>query len=336
MQTYPLFVAELSGNHNGSYERARTLIKLAAEAGADAVKLQTYKPDTMTLNLDSFAISENHELWSNAKLYDLYQEAMTPWEWHESLFEYAKSLDIFAFSSPFDRSAIDFLESLNCPIYKIASLETGDFDLISYAASTGKPMIISTGANELAEIEEAVQTARDSGCRDLTLLLCTSAYPSKATDAHIRRIDLLREKFQAKVGISDHTLGIGVSIAGIAFGASVIEKHLTFSREEGGIDSQFSLEPLEFKMLVNEGKSAYESLGKFEWQIQDSEGESRSLRRSLFVSKDVKRGEVATRENVKSLRPNSGGPISRFNDILGRKFKEDYKAGTKATIEIVF
>ena len=259
---------------------------------------------------------------------------MTPWEWHKELFEHADELGIQAFSSPFDHSAVDFLEGLDCPIYKIASLETGDVDLISYVASKGKPMIISTGASTLDEIDAAVEAAEK--VRDkLTLLVCTSSYPAEAADAHVNRILTLREKFGVDVGISDHTLGIGVSVAAIALGATVIEKHLTIKRSDGGHDAAFSLEPDEFKLLVDEGNKTHAALGNPEWSIQTSEAESRRLRRSLYISKPVKKGEIASRENIRALRPNMGGPISDLSQMLGKRFKSDFTAGEAATINCV-
>jgi N-acetylneuraminate synthase len=259
---------------------------------------------------------------------------MTPWEWHKELFEHAEELGIQAFSSPFDYSAVDFLEGLDCPIYKIASLETGDVDLISYVASKGKPMIISTGASTLDEIEAAVKAAEK--VRDkLTLLVCTSSYPAEAADAHVNRILTLREKFGVDVGLSDHTLGIGVSVAAIALGATVIEKHLTIKRSDGGHDAAFSLEPYEFELLVDEGNKAHAALGNLEWSIQTSEAESRRLRRSLYIAKPVKKGEIASRENVRALRPNTGGPISDLSRMLGKRFKSDFTAGEAATINCI-
>ena len=327
-------MAEISANHRGSLETAHDLLELAWKAGADAIKLQTYKPETMTLDLEEFSISSDHQLWGGITLFQLYAEAMTPWEWHKELFEHANELGMQAFSSPFDHSAVDFLEELNCPVYKIASMETGDVDLISYVASKGKPVIISTGASTLDEIEAAVMAA-ESVHDKLTLLVCTSSYPAEAADAHVNRILTLRERFEVEVGISDHTLGIGVSVAAIALGATVIEKHLTINRSDGGHDAAFSLEPDEFKLLVDEGNKAHVALGNLEWSIQTSEAESRRLRRSLYISKPVKKGEIASRENVRALRPNTGGPISDLSQILGRRFKQDLKAGDAATVDSV-
>jgi len=284
--------------------------------------------------LSKFRVSSDHNLWGGVNLYQLYEEAMTPWEWHKELFQHASELGIEAFSSPFDRDAFDFLEGLNCPIYKIASLETGDVDLISYAASTGKRMIISTGASTLEEIERAVEAAelvRDK----LTLLVCTSSYPAHPADAHVNRITTLREKFNVDVGLSDHTLGIGVSVAAIALGATIIEKHLTIQRSDGGHDAAFSLEPDEFKLLVEEGNKAHAALGNPVWSIQISEAESRRLRRSLYITQPVKKGEIASRVNVRALRPNTGGPISEINSILGKKFVSDMNPGDAASLDVV-
>lgn len=329
------FIAEISGNHNGSLERAKLLIKAAAEAGATSVKFQTYTAETMTLNLEKFKVSDNHELWGGRKLFDLYDEAHTPWEWHEELFDLAKSLNIVPFSTPFDLSALNFLEKLNAKMYKIASLETGDHLLIQKTAETGKPILISTGATEWEEIEDLVKVVLDTGNRNLILLLCTSSYPAKPKDANLNRMIKLREKFGVKVGLSDHTLGIGVSIAAIALGAVAIEKHFTTSRADGGVDSQFSLEPNEFKSLVNEGTAAKESLGTSDWNAQESERESRSLRRSLYIVKDVKKGELISPDNVRAIRPNGGMKPKFLNQILGKQFNDSQLMGTALTDEMI-
>jgi len=334
MTKKPFYVAEVSANHLGRLKRAKKLVEIAGDVGASAVKLQTYKPETMTLENMKTVVSANHTLWGGENLFKLYESAMTPWEWHPHLFELAKKRKLIAFSSPFDRTAVDFLENLNCPIYKIASLETGDTDLISYIAETGKPMIISTGASTLLEIENAVKSA-DKIREKLTLLVCTSSYPADAKDSHLNRILTLREEFQVDVGISDHTLGIGVSVAAVALGATVIEKHLTVKRSDGGYDAAFSLEPDEFKLLVEEGNKAWAALGSPEWSIQDSEAESRRLRRSLFIVKAVKKGEIASRDNVRALRPNMGGPIKNIEQILGKKFVSNFEAGEAATLDSV-
>ena len=326
----PFFIAEISGNHLGSLTRAKLLVEAAAASGANAVKFQTYTADTMTLNLDSneFKVKNDHLLWGGRSLYDLYNEAHTPWEWHAELFEMCRSLNVVPFSSPFDVSAVDFLESLNAEIFKIASLETSDHALIKRVAETGKPIIISTGATEWDEIEDFVEVVRNTGNKKLTLLLCTSAYPTDAIDAHINRLKLLQQHFSIDVGLSDHTLGIGTSIAAIALGATVIEKHLTLNRANGGPDSAFSLEPKEFKSLVDEGNKAFESLGKIEWQITESEKESRRLRRSLYIVKNVKKGELITSENLRAIRPGAGCSPKYLPNLMGKYFTEDYCLGT--------
>ena len=330
-----LFIAEVSANHLGSLERAKEIVLAAAKSGATAVKFQTYTADTMTLDIDNFKVSDDHELWGSRRLHSLYQEAHTPWEWHPELFELCLSLNVLPFSSPFDLSAIEFLESLDTPMYKIASLETGDHQLIRAVAETGKPLIISTGATEWNEIEELVGVVQKAGNKDLTLMVCTSSYPSDPLDAHVNRIATLRNYFGVKVGLSDHTLGIGVSIAAIALGATAIEKHITLRRADGGADGAFSMEPEEFAMLVKEGKSALQSLGKSEWSMQVSEKESRRLRRSLYVVKDVKAGDVVTQDNVRAIRPGGGCPPKLFDDMMGKKFRGDFITGTPMTPELL-
>ena len=329
------FVAEISANHLGIVERAHKLIDFAAQGGANAIKLQTYTAESMTLNLPEFSVSSNHELWGEKNLFDLYKEACTPREWHHELFVHARERGLIPFSSPFDCSAVDFLESLSCPIYKIASLETGDLNLISYAAQTMKPIIISTGASELSEIREAVEAALETGNPNISLLVCTSSYPAIPAESHLKRIVTLSEEFNLRIGISDHTLGIGVSVAAIALGATIVEKHLTFDRSEGGHDAAFSMQPEEFKNLVTEGRTAYQALGNSEWKIQDSERESRRLRRSLYVVKDVKKGDLATSENIRAIRPNGGTPPKILKSMLGKKFLIDVAAGTPANLNQV-
>ena len=330
-----MFMAEVSANHLGSLERAKEIVSAAAKSGATAVKFQTYTADTMTLDTDDFRISQDHELWGGRRLYSLYQEAHTPWEWHPELFELCRSLNVLPFSSPFDLSAIELLESLNAPMYKIASLETGDVQLIKAVAETGKPLIISTGATEWNEIEDLVGVVEKAGNKDLTLMVCTSSYPSDPVDAHLNRITTLRNYFGVKVGLSDHTLGIGVSIAAIALGATAIEKHMTLRRSDGGADGAFSMEPEEFAMLVKEGTSAFQALGNPEWSMQDSEKESRRLRRSLYVVKDVKAGEIVTHENVRAIRPWGGCPPKLLESMLGKSFQKDNKTGTPMSLKLL-
>ena len=330
----PEFIAEVSANHLGSIDRAKQIVLAASKAGATAVKFQTYTADTMTLNIDSqiFRVSGDHKLWGGSKLHDLYRSAYTPWEWHSELFTLCRDLGVKPFSSPFDATAVEFLESLDAPMYKIASLETGDLELIKLVAETGKPLIISTGATEWDEIEDLVNVVKKTGNNDLTLLVCTSSYPSIPADAHLKRIATLQEYFGLKIGVSDHTLGIGVSIAAIALGATVIEKHLTLSRDDGGFDGAFSMEPHEFELLVKEGNSAFESLGRSEWLIQDSELESRRLRRSLFIVKNVKKGDVISSENIRAIRPGNGCSPKHLSNLIGKYFAADYELGTPMEI----
>jgi pseudaminic acid synthase len=330
-----MYIAEVSANHLGSLDRAKDIIRAAARAGATAVKLQTYTADTMTLDLPNLTLTAEHPLWGGQSLYSLYETAHTPWEWHDALFELARSLDLIPFSSPFDLSAVAFLESINSPMYKIASMETGDHELIGAVASTGKPIIVSTGATELAEIDELVKVVRSTGNENLTLLVCTSSYPADPKDSHVRRIENLRKRFNCKVGLSDHTLGIGASIAAIALGATAIEKHLTIKRSDGGADGAFSMEPSEFATLVQEGNIALASLGNSKWQMQDSEKESRRLRRSLYIVQDVSASEVLSRENVRAIRPGLGMPPANLPSLLGRKFKSDFSKGTPLSFEML-
>ncbi len=330
-----LFIAEVSANHLGSLDRAHQLIDAAADAGASAVKFQTYTADTMTLDLPEFAVVDGHELWGGRTLYSLYQEAMTPWEWHPELFEHCRRRGVIPFSSPFDSSAVEFLESLDAPMYKIASLESSDHNLIKLVAETGKPVIISTGATEFSEIEALVEVFKSTGNQDLTLLVCTSSYPAEPAEAHIRRMKTLADSFKVKVGLSDHTLGIGVSIAAVALGATAIEKHITLKRTDGGADGAFSMEPEEFKSLVIEGNYAALALGNAEWAIQKSEAESRRLRRSLYVVKDVKQGEEVTPFNVRAIRPGAGCSPQYFPMVLGKVFVDDFKIGTPLDLGMI-
>ena len=329
-QLHPLFIAEISANHLGNFDRAKKLVNAAIEAGATAVKLQTYTAQTMTLDIDTeaFKISSEHPLWGGRKLFELYDEAHTPWEWHSELFAICRNANVIPFSSPFDFTAVEFLESLDAPMYKIASMESGDLPLIKKVAETGKPLIISTGATEWNEIEDLVSVVEKAGNKDLTLLVCTSSYPSDPADAHLRRIESLRNRFGVKVGLSDHTLGIGVSIAAIALGATAIEKHLTLRRSDGGADGAFSMEPEEFAMLVKEGINASSALGKAEWSMQESEMESRRLRRSLFIVQDIRKGDMVTRNNVRAIRPGGGCAPKLLEDLVGKEFLSNHTIGT--------
>ena len=328
-----MYIAEVSANHLGSLERAKAIVREAAKAGATAIKLQTYTADTMTLDLPNLKISDEHSLWGGKTLYQLYEEAHTPWDWHEELFDLAISLNLIPFSSPFDLSAVDFLEKLNAPMYKIASMETGDHRLIRAVAETGKPLIVSTGATELEEIYELVDVIKTTGNKEYTLLVCTSSYPSDPKDSHITRIQTLRELFDCKIGLSDHTLGIGASVAAIALGATAIEKHLTLNRSDGGADGAFSMEPQEFAALVKEGNIAKESLGQSSWLMQPSEAESRRLRRSLYIVTDVQAGEKVSYENVRAIRPGAGAPPKFLESWIGGKFRNNYIAGTPLSSE---
>ena len=331
----PLYIAEISANHLGSLERALALIEAAARAGATAVKFQTYTADTMTLDLPEMSVSEGHELWGGRSLYSLYQEAHTPWDWHPQLFARCRELNVIPFSSPFDATAVDFLESLESPMYKIASLETSDHALIQRVSATGKPVIISTGATEWDEVASLVEVFKATGNTDLTLLVCTSSYPADPADAHIARMKTLKNAFGVKVGLSDHTLGIGVSIAAIALGATAIEKHITIKRSDGGADSAFSMEPHEFGELVSQGNFAFQAVGSGNWAINESEKESRRLRRSLYIVKDVQAGEFATSENIRAIRPGFGASPSILSNVLGKKFLKDCDKGMPFDISLV-
>ena len=329
----PYIIAEMSGNHNGDITRAIELIKAAKDAGADAVKLQTYTADTITINHDSEEFMIRGGLWDGSKLYDLYEQAHTPWDWHKTLFDEAEKLGITIFSSPFDHTAVDFLESLNAPAYKIASFELIDLPLIRKVAATGKPMIMSTGNANLAEIEEAVAAAKAAGATDIVLLHCTSGYPTPASQANISTMAVMRDAFGVEVGLSDHTMDIGVSVAAVALGARVIEKHFTLARADGGPDSAFSLEKEELKSLVTNCNMAFESIGKPNFISTEVELQTKVHRRSLYVVKDIKKGEVFTEEHVRSIRPGNGILPKYLDDVLGSHAKEDISFGTPLSFE---
>jgi N-acetylneuraminate synthase len=326
----PFVIAEMSGNHNQSLERALEIVRAAASSGAHALKLQTYTPDTMTLDLDEreFHIGDSGSPWSGTSLYKLYGEAHTPWDWHKPIFECAAERGILAFSTPFDDTAVDFLEALDVPCYKIASFENTDLPLIRRVAATGKPMIISTGMATVAELDETVRAARQAGCRDLILLKCTSTYPATPENTNILTIPHLRELFDCEVGLSDHTMGIGVSVASVALGATVIEKHFTLNRADGGVDSTFSMEPAEMGQLVVETERAWQALGKPSYGPTEAEKKSLQYRRSLYVVKDMQKGERLTRENVRAIRPGLGLPTRSLDDVIGRPVTKDVKRGT--------
>jgi pseudaminic acid synthase len=326
----PFIIAEMSGNHRHSLDVALAIVDSAAESGADAIKLQTYTADTMTLNIDEddFHISNSDSLFFGQSLHSLYKQAYTPWEWHAPIMERAKQKGILCFSSPFDESAVDFLEALGVPIYKIASFECVDLPLVRKVASTGKPLIISTGMASISEIAEAVDIARSAGCEDLVLLKCTSTYPASPENSNLLTIPHMRELFQCEVGLSDHTLGIGVAIAAVSLGASVIEKHFTSSREDGGVDAAFSIEPHEMAALVRETKSAAQALGHIRYGPSEAERNSIRRRRSLYIAADMKAGDVLTPETLRRIRPGHGLPPKYYDQLLGKKVIKDIKAGT--------
>jgi len=333
----PFIIAEMSGNHNHSLERALAIVDAAAKTGVHALNIQTYTADTMTLNLSrgEFFIKDKKSLWKGTSLYELYKQAATPWEWHKPIFERCKKLGLIGFSTPFDATAVDFLEELDVPCYKIASFELVDLPLIKKAAATGKPLIISTGMATKKEIGEAVGTAKAAGCRQLVLLKCTSSYPASPDDSNLATIPDLKKRFQCLSGLSDHTLGIGAAVASVALGANVIEKHFTLSRKEGGVDSAFSMEPQEMKQLVEEIKRAWESLGKVKYGPTKEEKKSLVFRRSLYIVKDIKKGDVFTKDNIKSIRPGYGLAPKYYEKILGEKVNIDMKKGTAITWGIV-
>jgi pseudaminic acid synthase len=324
--TYPFIIAEMSGNHNQSLERALKIIDAAAVAGASAIKIQTYTADTLTIK-GVFKITEKSSLWFGKDLYDLYDEAHTPWDWHKAIFDHAHKRGIICFSSPFDETAVDLLESLNNPIYKVASFEINHIPLLKYIAKTGKPVIMSTGASSILEIAEAVNVLKVEGCEDLTLLKCTSTYPASADDSNINTIPHLKELFNCKVGLSDHTMGIGVAVAAIAKGANVIEKHFCLDRSEGGVDSAFSLEPAEFKQLVTEAKRAYLSLGKINYCITSDEKVVDAGKRSIYVSDKINDGEIITTKNIKVIRPGYGLHPRYYSYVLGKKANKKLEIG---------
>ena len=325
----PYVIAELSGNHNGSLDRALELVDAAASAGADAVKLQTYTADTMTIDVrhGEFLVSDAHGLWAGRSLYELYREAHTPWEWHAPVMARAAARGIACFSSPFDESAVDLLESLGTPAYKIASFECIHIPLIRRVAATRKPVIISTGMATHSEIDEAVRAARNAGCRELALLKCTSNYPARASNSHLRTIPHLREAYGCETGLSDHTLGIGVPVAAIALGATIIEKHFTLARDDGGVDSAFSADPAELKQLVEEAGRAWESLGGVHLGPTEAERESIGYRRSIYVVEDVRAGEVFTLRNLRCIRPGRGLPPKFLDVALGHRAVRDLRRG---------
>ncbi len=326
----PFIIAEMSGNHNHSLERALQIVDAAAESGVDALKLQTYTADTMTIDKSDgeFFIEDANSLWKGESLYSLYQKAYTPWEWHKAIFDRCKEKGIVCFSTPFDFTAVDFLEKLDCPIYKIASFENIDIPLIKRVAKTGKPMIVSTGMASISELDDLVRTAKENGCKDLTLLKCTSSYPATPEGTNLVTIPHMKELFKCNVGLSDHTLGIGAAVASVALGATVIEKHFTLSRADGGVDAAFSMEPAEMAQLVRECNTACESLGEVSYEIQEQEKKSVVFRRSLYIVEDMKAGYVITEQNMRSIRPGLGLSPKYYEDLLGRKVRRNIAKGT--------
>ncbi|MDP9087168.1 MAG: pseudaminic acid synthase [Pseudomonadota bacterium] len=326
----PFIIAEMSGNHNQSLDRALKIVQAAAEAGAHAIKLQTYTADTITLDIKKaeFVINDDESLWKGKNLYELYNQAYTPWEWHAPIMHRAQELGMLCFSSPFDESAVDFLESLAVPAYKIASFENVHLPLIRKVAATGKPLIISTGMATIAELDDAVSAARSSGCRDLVLLKCTSTYPATPQNTNVLTIPHLRTLFGCEVGLSDHTMGLGVAVAAVAHGATVIEKHFTLRRADGGVDSTFSLEPEELRALVVETERAWQSLGEVTYGATEAEQASRSLRRSIYIAEDINEGDVLTKTNLRCVRPGKGLPPKYYDLLLGRRVNQPVKKGT--------
>jgi len=333
----PFIIAEMSGNHNQSLDRALEIVEAAAKTGAHALKLQTYTADTITLDIDEgdFFIEDKDNLWEGKSLYELYQEAHTPWEWHEPIMKRANELGIICFSAPFDETAVDFLEDLNVPAYKIASFENTHLPLIKKVASTGKPMIISTGMASVAEMDEMVQTIRDAGCEQFVLLKCTSTYPATPDNSNVLTIPHMRKLFNCEVGLSDHTMGIGTSVAAIAHGATVIEKHFTLRRADGGVDSAFSMEPDEMKALVIETERAWQSLGEVKYGPTEAEKGSMTFRRSLYIAEDMEKGDVLNGKNLRIVRPGLGLPPKYYEVLLGRKVNKDVKKGTAMNWEMV-
>ncbi len=333
----PFIIAEMSGNHNQSLERAMQIVKAAADAGADAVKLQTYTPDSLTIDHKGglFDINDKNSLWYGRNLYELYQEARTPYEWHKPLFDYAKELGLVCFSTPFDEQAVDMLEELGAPCHKVASFENNHLPLLRKVARTGKPVIISTGISTLSDIDDSVNELRNNGCKELVLLKCTSTYPATPENTNVLTIPHMKAMFKCEVGLSDHTMGVGVAVAAVTLGARVVEKHFCLSRAEGGVDSAFSLEPQEFRLLVDETKRAWQSIGQVYYGILPDEKNSRRFKRSIYVVKDIQAGEQFTEENVRIIRPGDGLQPKYFEKILGKVVKTNLKKGTPITWEML-
>ena len=333
----PFVTAEMSGNHNHSIDKALEIIDAAALSGAHAIKLQTYTADTLTIDVsnDDFCIKDKNSLWKDRNLYELYKEAHTPWEWHKALFDRAKKLGMMCFSTPFDDTSVDFLLELGVEVFKIASFENNHLPLLKKIAKTGKPVIMSTGISSLAEIELSVKTLKENGCKDLILLKCTSTYPATPENTNISTIPHMSELFDCHVGLSDHTLGIGVAVGSVTLGARVIEKHFTIDRSQGGVDSAFSLEPSEFKMLVEESERAFLAIGKVTYGIMDAEVKSKKYKRSIYIVKDLKAGDIITEDNIRIIRPGFGLPPKYFDLLLGKIVKKNIKRGTAFTFDLI-
>lgn len=334
----PFIIAEMSGNHNHSLERALEIVEAAAEAGVHALKIQTYTADTLTLDVDHehFQINEADSLWKGNTLYKLYQQAYTPWEWHKPIFDRCKELGIVAFSTPFDESAVDFLEQLDVPFYKVASFENNHLPLLKKIAATGKPIIMSTGMATVAELDEAVRTMRGLGCNDIILLKCTSTYPATPNNTNIVTIPNMRAVFNVQVGLSDHTMGIGVAVASVALGATVIEKHFTLSRADGGVDAAFSMEPHEMNALVVESARAWQSLGQITYGPTEKEKEAVKYRRSIYVSEDVQAGQPFTSDNIRVVRPGFGLEPKYYDQIIGKRATKTIRKGTPLNWDTIF
>lgn len=333
----PFIIAEMSGNHNQSLERALQIVDAAADAGAHAIKLQTYTADTLTINHKEglFSIDDKDSLWKGQNLYDLYKQAYTPWEWHAPIFEHAKKRGIIAFSSPFDESSVDFLTGLGVGAFKIASFENNHWPLLKKVAKTGKPVIMSTGLSRLADVDESVRVLRESGCEDLIILKCTSTYPANPENTNLLAIPELQKLFNCHVGLSDHTMGIGVAIASVTLGVRIIEKHFTLSRADGGVDSAFSLEPDELKSLVIESERAFQALGSPAFRITDAEKSSLRFKRSLYVTEDVKEGDLFTEQNLRIIRPGDGIHPKFIYDIMGKKASKNIQKGTPFNWDLI-
>lgn len=333
----PFVIAEMSGNHNQSLDRALEIVEAAAISGVHALKLQTYTADTLTLDVEDgdFFIADEGSLWKGNSLYKLYQQAYTPWEWHKPIFDRCRELGLICFSTPFDETAVDFLESLNIPAYKIASFENNHLPLIRKVAATGKPMIISTGMATVAELDESVRAAREAGCKDIILLKCTSTYPATPENTNILTIPHMCDLFDVQVGLSDHTMGIGVAVASVALGATVIEKHFTLRRADGGVDSAFSMESEEMKALVFESERAWQAVGKISYGTTEKEKDSMRYRRSLYIAQDMKAGDVFSKDNLRIIRPGFGLPPKYYDVLLGMRVSKNIKRGTPVSWDLV-